>query len=423
MLAVLGQTWALLLGMGLLMIGNGLSGTLLGVRGAIEGFSTFEMSFVMSAYFVGFLGGSRLTPEMIRRVGHIRVFAALASFVSAVLILYPVIANPIAWMLLRVMFGFCFSGIYVTAESWLNNASANETRGQALSAYLIVQMMGIVAAQGILTLGDPSGYTMFIVPSVLVSLAFAPVLLSAVPVPAFETAKPMNLAQIFRVSPLGCVGMAMLGLKFSALFGMAAVYGSLAGLSVAQISILVASIYLGGMLMQWPIGWLSDRMDRRRLIAAVSLGGAVAATVAVAAGSYLPIILAASFVIGGVANPLYALLLAYTNDYLEGDEMAAASGSLVFINGMGAIVGPLIVGWAMDGVGPPGFFIFLGAVFGSLCLYALYRMTRRPAPSAEGTGVYAPIFAETTVVAAEVAGEWATEYQENLEMEEADEAR
>jgi MFS family permease len=148
MIQVLGTSWALLLGIGLLMVGNGVQGTLLGVRGAIEGFTTFEMSVVMSAYFVGFLGGSRLAPELIRRVGHVRVFAALGSLISAVLVLYAAVPDWIAWTLLRVLIGFCFSGVYVTAESWLNNAATNETRGQTLSLYMIVQMLGVIAAQG-----------------------------------------------------------------------------------------------------------------------------------------------------------------------------------------------------------------------------------------------------------------------------------
>ena len=189
MLQVLSNTWALLLGMFLLMIGNGLQGTLLGVRGEIEGFSNLEMSIVMSAYFVGFLGASRVVPEMIRRVGHVRVFAALGSFVSAVLILYPAIPHPVAWAIGRAIIGFSFCGVYVTAESWLNNGASNENRGQALSLYMVVQMIGIVSAQGMLLLADPSGYILFVVISVLVSISFAPILLSISPTPAFEATK------------------------------------------------------------------------------------------------------------------------------------------------------------------------------------------------------------------------------------------
>ena len=192
MFAVISSSWALLLGMMLLMVGNGLQGTLLGVRGDIEGFSTFQMSLVMAGYFVGFLGGSRMTPEMIRRVGHVRVFAALASFISAVLILYPALPNTASWFIGRAIIGFCFSGVYVTAESWLNNSASNENRGKALSVYMIVQMIGIVSAQGLLVLADPSGYELFVIASVAVSISFAPILLSISPTPAFDTAKPMK---------------------------------------------------------------------------------------------------------------------------------------------------------------------------------------------------------------------------------------
>lgn len=407
MLSVIRSSWALLLGLGLLMVGNGLQGTLLGVRGSLEGFSTFQMSLVMSGYFLGFLGGSQMAPELIRRVGHVRVFAALASFISAVLIMYPLVAHPVAWTFLRVLIGFCFSGVYVTAESWLNNASTNENRGKALSLYMVVQMTGIVAAQGILTLGDPSGFVLFIVPSVLVSVAFAPILLSVSPVPPFATAKPLSIRRLFNVSPLGCVGVFLLGGVFSGLFGMSSVYGSQAGMTVSQISMFVAAIYIGGLMLQFPIGWLSDRMDRRQLILVTSALAALTSVFAVAFESYFPVLLAVSFVIGGLANPLYALLIAYTNDYLEYEEMSAASGGLVFINGIGAITGPLATGWIMSMAGPSGFFVFQGVLMALLAAYALYRMTQRAAPMVEDTGAYAPILPTATAVAAEVAQEYA----------------
>ncbi|MEP0046149.1 MAG: MFS transporter, partial [Roseobacter sp.] len=270
---VLSSAWALLLGMCLLMVGNGMQGTLLGIRGEIEGFSTLEMSIVMSGYFIGFLGGSRTAPGMIRRVGHVRVFAALASLISAVMILYPTLAEVWAWTLGRILIGFCFSAVYVTAESWLNNAATNENRGQALSLYMIVQTAGIVVSQALLLSADPSGYVLFVIPSVLVSLAITPILLSISPTPAFDTTKPMSLKALANVSPLGCVGMFLLGGIFSAQFGMASVYGAKAGLSVGQISTFVAMFFVGSVLLQFPIGWISDRMDRRILVLIVAAIG------------------------------------------------------------------------------------------------------------------------------------------------------
>ena len=405
MFQVLSRSWALLIGMMLLMVGNGLQGTLLGVRGGIEGFSTFEMSIVMSAYFAGFLGGSRLAPEMIRRVGHVRVFAALASFISAILILYPAFAHPLAWALGRVVVGFCFSGVYVTAESWLNNSSDNTNRGKALSVYMIVQMFGIVSAQALLAMGDASGYALFILSSVLVSISFAPILLSISPTPAFETAKPMPLKTLLETSPLGCWGMFLLGGVFSAQFGMSAVYGVAAGLTIAQISIFVSSIYVGALLMQYPIGWFSDRMDRRVVIMIVSAVGGIFSLVALFFDYYFAALLVAAFVIGGTSNPLYSLLIAYTNDYLDPDDMAAASGGLIFINGMGAITGPLVTGWVMDRFGAQAFFGMIALLMLALAGYAVYRMTQRSRVGIDD-GAYAPVLPSASPVAVEVASEY-----------------
>ncbi|EEX10472.1 major facilitator superfamily protein [Ruegeria lacuscaerulensis ITI-1157] len=420
MLQVLASAWALLLGMGLLMIGNGLQGTLLGVRGEIEGFSTLEMSFVMSAYFVGFLGGSRLAPEMIRRVGHVRVFAALASFISAVMIMYPMLTDPIAWSLGRVLIGFCFSGVYVTAESWLNNAASNENRGQALSLYMIVQMIGIVSAQALILVGDPAGYETFVIASILVSISFAPILLSISPTPAFDTTKPMTLKQLMETSPLGCVGMFLLGGVFSAQFGMAAVYGARAGLTLVEISTFVATFYIGALLLQYPLGWFSDRMDRRVLILLVSVVGGAAALVGMLFGMTFAVLLAAAFVIGGMSNPLYSLLIAYTNDYLEYEDMAAASGGLIFINGLGAIAGPLITGWLMgDAVfGPSGYFLFIAALLFAMAAYALYRMTQRAHVPVDETAALAPLYPTASPVALEVAQEIAIEAAQDDEEAE-----
>ncbi|MFC4214884.1 MFS transporter [Pseudophaeobacter arcticus] len=423
MLQVLSSAWALLLGMGMLMIGNGMQGTILGVRGALEGFSTLQMSFVMSAYFVGFLGGSRLAPEMIRRVGHVRVFAALASLISAVMILYPAVANPIAWMLGRALIGFCFSGVYVTAESWLNNAADNANRGKALSLYMIVQTIGIVAAQALMLVGDPAGYETFVIASVVVSVSFAPILLSISPTPAFATTKPMSLRELMNVSPLGCVGMFLLGGVFSAQFGMSAVYAAEAGLSLSQISIFIATFYIGAVVLQFPLGWMSDWMDRRVLVLAVSALGGGAALMGMVMGGDYSFLLLAAFFIGGMSNPLYSLLIAHTNDYLEHDDMAAASGGLVFINGLGAIAGPLITGWIMsDAVfGPSGYFLFMAVLLIALAVYALYRTTQRASIPADETGIMSPMTPSGSPVVVEFAQEYAIE-TEIEEQEAASEA-
>ena len=422
MFEVIKSAWPLMAGMFLLMVGNGLQGSLIGIRGSIEEFSTAELSVITSAYFIGFLFGSRMAPEMIRRVGHVRVFAALGSFISAVLILYPTITEPWAWILLRVVFGFSFSGVYVTAESWMNNTSTNENRGKALSLYMIVQMSGIVASQALLNVADPAGFVLFVIPSVLVSLSFAPILLSATPTPAFEATKAMSLVDLYKVSPTGIVGMFLLGLIFSAQFGMASIYGAAEGLTVGQIGLFFSTIFAGGLLLQFPFGWFSDRMDRRILILLAGAGGAVAGLLGWLSGGNFAVILVAGFLMGGVSNPLYALLIAYTNDYLETEDMAAASGGLIFVNGMGAITGPIITGWMMTTIGPGGFWVFLMIAMLAMAVYVMYRMTQRQSVYAGDDDydavAYAPVMAGSTAVAVEAAQEY---YVENAESDGEDE--
>ncbi len=403
MLIVLRHSWPLLLGIMLLMVGNGIQSTLLGIRGNIEGFTTFQLSVVMSAYFLGFLFGSRLAPRMIRRVGHVRVFSALGSMISAILVVYPVLPDWVVWAGLRVLIGFAFSGIYITSESWLNNTATNETRGQALSAYMIVQMIGIVSAQVLLNVADPADFTLFVIPSVLVSLAFMPILLAATPSPTFELTQGLSFRELFRISPLGCIGMLLTGGIFSALFGMASVWGAQVGLSVREISIFIGTMYAGGMVAQYPIGWLSDRTDRRKLVFGLSLFGAVLMVPA----TTLPIpvigLMIVSGLLGAVTNPLYSLLIAYTNDYVPKERMAAASAGLLFLNGLGAIFGPLATGWIMGEIGPEGFFLFIGVLFAVMAAYAAWRMTRRTV--AAGSGNFATLAPTATALAVGVAVE------------------
>ncbi len=415
MFQVIVTSWALLLGMALLMMGNGVQATLMGVRGTLEGFTTFELSIVTSAYFAGFLIGSRATPWLIRRVGHVRVFAALASLISATLILFPTISDPWFWTVLRVVIGLGFSGVYVTAESWLNNAASNENRGRTLSAYMTVQMFGIVSGQAILAMGDPAGFIVFIIPSVLVSVSFAPILLSVSPTPVFETAKPMGLGTLFRSSPLTFVGMALLGGLFAALLGMGSVYATRIGLGVGQVSGFVGAIFVGSMLFQYPIGWLSDRLDRRKLILLLAAMGGLTSFIAFLWDGDFTFLLIVALVMGGTVNPLYSLFIAYLNDYLATDSMAAASGGLVFVNGLGAVSGPVFTGWLMELVGPRGFWLFIAGLLTVLVCYAAYRMTQRAAIPVDETGVYVSVLPTASPVAVEAAQEWAIEQSDDTD--------
>jgi len=411
-----------MIGMLLLMLGNGLQGTLLGVRGSLEQIDSATMGYIMAGYFVGFLGGSKLTPLMLKRVGHVRVFAALGSLVSAAFILYVAIVNPYAWWLLRVLVGFCFSGLYVVSESWLNHAASNETRGKALSLYMIVQMSGMVLGQLLLNAADPAGYNLFILITVLVSLSIAPILLSASSsAPVESSAQPMSLRELIRTSPLASVGMVLLGGIFAVLFAMAPVYATLRGLTLPQTSFFLSMIFAGAIAFQVPVGWLSDKVDRRFLIIGVSGIGAAMSMVCMYFGDHYSVLIAGAFVLGGTSNPLYSLLVAYANDYLEHDKMAAAAGGLLFINGCGAMLGPVLVGNLMSRYGIEWFFITLLLLTSAICLYGIYRMSQRQHVVLEENAPYLPISYRTSGLGTGYAIDAAEDALQD-ELEEAEEA-
>jgi len=420
MIRVFAGVWPLLLGILLIMLGNGMHFTLIGLRGDIEGFSSTELAVVTSAYFLGFLSGARFTPVMIRSVGHVRVFAALGSFMSAALIALPILTEPWAWTLLRVLIGFCMSGIYVAAESWLNNAATNETRGKVLSAYMIMQTLGIIGAQALLTLGDAATSVLFICASILVSISFAPILLSATPVPAAEVSPAMPLRKLFNGAPLGTVGIFLLGSVYATQSGMGAVFGSQIGMSAAQIALFVAMLFAGALVLQYPIGWLSDRMDRRKLILGASIVGTAFCTLGWITEGGLTFLMLSAFFAGGVTTPLYALFLAYTNDTLSVEDMPAASGGLVFTFGLGAILGPLVTGWMMEVFGPFAFWLTLGVTFAAIALYALYRMTQRASTPTEETDSYLAVVPTTSTVAIAAAVTWSAEAAEAEREAEAE---
>lgn len=421
MFSVLRQTWALMIGMLLLMLGNGLQGTLLGVRGSLENIDSATMGYIMAAYFLGFLGGSKAAPIMLQRVGHVRVFAALGSLVSAAFILYAAVVDPLAWWLLRVLVGFCFSGIYVVAESWLNHSASNQSRGKALSLYMMIQMGGMVLGQLLLNVADPSGYELFVLITVLVSVSFAPILLSSSSAaPVTTSARPMPLKELIKASPLACFGILLLGGIYAVLYAMSPVYATERGLSIAQTSYFITSIFLGAMLFQYPIGWLSDKFDRRYLIIGVTALAAIVAMIGLYYAENFPILVACAFFLGGLSNPLYSLLIAYANDYLEQDQMAAAAGGLLFINGCGAMTGPIIVGSAMTHFGTEWFFITLVLLLSAIGLYGTYRMSQRTYEVLDEAAPYLPISARTTNYAAGFVIE-ALEEEQLEELEESEE--
>jgi MFS family permease len=384
--AALVNTWPLLLGFSLIMLGGGLQGTLLGLRATMEGFSTLATGLMMSAYYVGFLAGSAAASRLVARVGHIRVFAALTSLASMVILVHAVAIDARAWALLRLLSGFCFAGIYIVAESWLNDRATNQTRGRVFALYMMINFAGLGAGQFLLNVADPRLPTLFMCVSILVSLAAVPLVLSSRQGPAFARPASLGFVLIWQRSPMAVAGVVAAGLASGAVFGMAAVFAAGTGLSVAQTANFVAMPIFGALLLQWPLGVLSDRIDRRRVIALAGLLALAAALATLALPAGQPAFYAAVLVLGGTTLPVYGLAASHLNDQLAPDEMVGASSSLVLLSGGAAAFGPLAVAAMMGLLGPSGFLWFFVLVSLALTGYSGWRVSRHAGPPAQEKG-------------------------------------
>ena len=407
MLAAISSAWALLLGIALIMLGNGLQNTLLGVRATLEGFGTGVTGLVMTAYFAGFVAGSVIVPRLLANVGHVRVFAALASLASGATLMHTVFVTALSWGLIRVATGFCFAGLYVVAESWINEAATNRTRGQLLSVYMIMVLGGTGSGQLLMNLWDPRGFELFVLVSVLISFALIPITLSVGRAPAFEAPESIGIRALFRASPLGVAGAFLIGIAHSALYAMGPVFATEIGLNVERVSLFIAVALFGGLVLQWPIGWLSDRFDRRRVIVAVAWIAATASLVAGVGGidSYT-VLIAATALLGGMSMPLYSLCGAHTNDHLTPRRIIAASATLVLVGGIGLTMGPLLAAVLMQVAGPQGIFWLLTLMHACIGAYGLYRMMRREPVPLDEQRSYDPVSLRTSpIVQAQAGGE------------------
>lgn len=374
--------WPLFFGLGVIGLCIGAQGSLLGIRAELEGFDTLATGLLMSGYYLGFLLGSLRAPAIIQRVGHVRAFAALTALASMTILVHSVIVDPWTWGVMRLLTGFAVSAIYVVAESWLNQAADNRTRGQLLSLYMITMLAGLSGGQFLLNVSDPRSFELFTLISILISLAAIPILLTATPMPPFAAARPVSVVTLYRVAPTGLVGSFLINACYAMALGMGAVYASRMGMRVSEISLFIAVLLIGGMLMQWPLGKLSDRMDRRTVIAGAAFAAlifAVASALVGVSGGVGYLLLALLF--GGSCFPLLALYLALTNDQLEADQAVGASSALLLVGGVGASIGPFMVSLAMDSWGPSSFFWSLAAMAGLMTAHAVYKRLTDPFPA------------------------------------------
>lgn len=389
LLASLAQTWPLLVGCGLLNVGNGLQSTLLGVRAGLEGYPALVTGLLMAGFYLGFMGGASWAPRAVARVGGIRVFAALASLASVAILLHAVFVEPVTWIVVRILTGFCFAGILVVAESWLNQATTNNSRGQLLAAYMFVSYLGVAAGQALMPVAPPTAATLFMVASVVISVAAIPILLTATRKPPDIETRSISFRRLYRVSPLGTVGTFAAGVMNGSVMGMGAVYVQAVGFSIAEISLFMTIVVLSTALMQWPVGRFSDKIDRRMAISSVSLLATLAAVSASLAEGHSPLVFIISMALfGGFGLSTLGLFIAQTNDYLEPTDLVGASSALVMIMALGSVCGPLAAGGLMGWFGPSAYPLWLAAVSAGTLMFALWRMSQRDALPMDAQGPY-----------------------------------
>ncbi|MGA7540000.1 MAG: MFS transporter [Steroidobacteraceae bacterium] len=378
----LAATWQLLLGMGILMLGAGLQGTEISLRATLEGFPAPLTGAIMSCYYLGYMAGTAAAPRLVRRVGHIRVFAAMAALASAAILVQGMFVHPLPWALLRLGSGFCFAGIYVVAESWLNDRASRTTRGGLLAVYMAVLYIGLGSSQFLLIPTGPLTNTPFMLVAVLISLAIVPIVIAAQRAPEIELPRKVRYRELYGNSPLGVVAVTVSGMVSANIFSMGPVYARLSGFGTSGVATFMGVSVLSAVITQYPVGRLSDRMDRRTVIAGVCILATLCAT-ALAVFRALPhgVFLALTGLFSGLALTLYSLAVSHVNDHLEPAQMVAASSALLRLNGCGAAVSPVLVGALIAGFGPAAYFAALAGLTGLLTLHDLWRkMRRRPVP-------------------------------------------
>jgi len=397
MIKMMKNSWALFIGIGIMMIAHGLQGNLMGIRSVIENFNFIATGVMMSGYYVGYFFGSNMAPKMVSRVGHIRVFAAFASLASLSILIISVYVNPVVWTFARFITGMSIVSCLVVAESWLNDRANNRTRGKLLSVYMIITFLGLAIGMLLLNFDSPENYKPFILVSILLSIALVPILLTKRKAPKFKKIGTLKLKELYKISPLGFVSSFCTGIIHSALFTLAAVYAATVNFSIFEISLLLFLITIAGALFQWPIGYLSDQFDRRVIIVLCTTVGAVFCVLSIFASGhtftsfptmqYINVVVDPGAdklmffifvtVYAGASLSLFSLNVAHTNDFVPKEKFVAAGGGLNLVFGIGAMGGPIVCSIFMNEFGPNSFFIFLLIFHVIIAIFALYRITKR----------------------------------------------
>lgn len=370
----------LLIAAGILLAGNGLQGTLIALRGAEEGFSETLIGLMGSAYFAGFLVGCLCVPRLLRAVGHIRAFAALAAMGAAGSLLLILFVDPVAWIAIRFLSGICFSSLFTTIESWLNSAATNSNRARLLAVYRIIDIAAVTGSQYMLPALGIEGFTVFAVMAMMITLSLVPVSMADRSNPKPPAEFSLNLPAVWRISPLAAFGCLSVGLTNSAFRIVGPIYGQSIGLSVSEIATFMSAGIIGGAVMQYPLGALSDRRDRRQILLGTTIGALISALAIVwFAGHDRTANMLLVFLFGAFAMSLYSLSVAHANDHAKKDQFVQLAAGLLFFYSVGAMAGPLLASLLMQRFGPHALFAYTALIYAVLIAVTLYRMRARPA--------------------------------------------
>ena len=369
----------------ILLAGGALQNTLVSIRANIEGFPLQAIGVVMAGYYAGFILGCLMTPEMVRRVGHIRVFAALAAIAAASSLIFAIEPSTWLWTGLRVVVGFSFAGLYMLIESWINERSTNANRGQVLAIYRIIDFAAMTVGQYLLLLADPAGFVLFSLVAVLIALAIVPVALTRIEHPSPPREAKLNLRRLWSVSPLAVAGCFAVGLTNGAFWSIGPIYVQQMGYGAAMVASFMSAAILAGAAAQYPLGLMSDVVDRRLILILAALGAAIAGAVLMATGALSEYaMLAGAATYGVFAMAIFGLAAAHANDHAEPEDFVAVSGGLLLVYGLGSVAGPLVSPWIMTSFGPSALFGYTGAMHAALVLFGIYRtIRRRNVPAAE----------------------------------------
>ena len=399
MLSTLNLVSSLLSGVALLMIGAGGLSTILAFRMGEADYPAIIVGLVTSLYFIGIVMGTRACHHIISTVGHIRAFAALGSLMSAATLAHAITPDPFVWGFLRFIVGFATVGMFMCTESWLNEKSSNEIRGQVFSLYQVVLYLGQGAGQFLINVPDETGALLYILTSVLMSLAILPVVLTRVAAPTLPKPTRFKIGRLWGISPTGMTTSMLSGVIMGAFYGVGALFAEQSGLDKNQTAQFMGAVIIGGLILQYPIGKMSDKYDRRLIILGVAIGTALICMALINHGRANGIgLLVLSAMFGGSSFTLYPLAVAYTNDFLTPEDLVPASGGLIVSYGVGAASGPLIASLVMDAFGAGGLFGFVGCVSIILAVFIAFRITQRETPDIEDAGDFQPMQNTSAVI-------------------------